>query len=289
MRVKYHYAWIIVFVTFFTFLAVQGARLSFGAFVEPWEKDFSMNRGTISLISTLSFIIYGISQPIIGRLVDKLGPRMILSVSTFVLGISFILTSFVNHPWQLFILYGIVISVGVGGASNVAATVVVTNWFNEKRGLAFGIMEAGFGAGQMLLVPGSLILIQWFNWKLTVVILGLILMVIVFPVILLLLRNHPGEMGLSPMGGFMKAEAESEQHTAHFSVWTVFCKKQFWFLILPFAICGFTTTGLMDTHLIPFSHDHGFSTSVTSAAVSVLAGFNIGDHYLRNCGRPLEQ
>lgn len=275
MRVKYHYAWIIVFVTFFTFLAVQGARLSFGAFVEPWEKDFSMNRGTISLISTLSFIIYGISQPIIGRLVDKLGPRMILSVSTFVVGISFILTSFVNHPWQLFILYGIVISVGVGGASNVAATVVVTNWFNEKRGLAFGIMEAGFGAGQMLLVPGSLILIQWFNWKLTVVILGLILMVIVFPVILLFLRNHPGEMGLSPMGGFMKAEAESEQHTARFSVWTVFCKKQFWFLILPFAICGFTTTGLMDTHLIPFSHDHGFSTSVTSTAVSVLAGFNI--------------
>ncbi|WP_332274577.1 MFS transporter [Bacillus velezensis] len=275
MRIKYHYAWIIVFVTFFTFLAVQGARLSFGAFVEPWEKDFSMNRGTISLISTLSFIIYGISQPIIGRLVDKLGPRMILSFSTFVVGVSFVLTSFVNHPWQLFILYGIVISVGVGGASNVAATVVVTNWFNEKRGLAFGIMEAGFGAGQMLLVPGSLILIQWFNWKLTVVILGLLLMVIVFPVILLFLRNHPGEMGLSPMGGFMKAEAESEQHTAHFSVWTVFCKKQFWFLILPFAICGFTTTGLMDTHLIPFSHDHGFSTSVTSAAVSVLAGFNI--------------
>lgn len=75
MRIKYHYAWIIVFVTFFTFLAVQGARLSFGAFVEPWEKDFSMNRGTISLISTLSFIIYGISQPIIGRLVDKLGPE----------------------------------------------------------------------------------------------------------------------------------------------------------------------------------------------------------------------
>ncbi|AHK48137.1 MFS transporter [Bacillus velezensis TrigoCor1448] len=275
MRIKYHYAWIIVFVTFFTFLAVQGARLSFGAFVEPWEKDFSMNRGTISLISTLSFIIYGISQPIIGRLVDKLGPRMILSFSTFVVGVSFVLTSFVNHPWQLFILYGIVISIGVGGASNVAATVVVTNWFNEKRGLAFGIMEAGFGAGQMLLVPGSLILIQWFNWKLTVVILGLILMVIVFPVILLFLRNHPGEMGLSPMGGFMKAEAESEQHTARFSVWTVFCKKQFWFLILPFAICGFTTTGLMDTHLIPFSHDHGFSTSVTSAAVSVLAGFNI--------------
>ena len=61
-----------------------------------------------------------------------------------------------ENRFQLFILYGIIVSLGVGGASNVASTVIVTNWFNEKRGLAFGIMEAGFGAGQMLLVPGSL-------------------------------------------------------------------------------------------------------------------------------------
>ena len=116
-------------------------------------KDFSMNRGTISLISTLSFIIYGISQPIIGRLVDKLGPRMILSVSTFVVGISFILTSFVNHPWQLFILYGIVISVGVGGASNVAATVVVTNWFNENADLLLELWRQGLAWVRCFLFP----------------------------------------------------------------------------------------------------------------------------------------
>lgn len=172
MQRTFHYAWIIVFVTFLTFLAVQGVRLSFGAFVEPWETNFSMARGTISLISTLSFVIYGLSQPLIGRLVDKWGARLILSFSTFLVGISIFLTAFVTHPWQLFFLYGIMVSLGVGGASNVAATVVVTNWFNEKRGLAFGIMEAGFGAGQMLLVPGSLLLIHLLNWKMTVVILG---------------------------------------------------------------------------------------------------------------------
>lgn len=86
---------------------------------------------------------------------------------------SIFFTYLVTSPWQLFILYGIIVSLGVGGASNVASTVIVTNWFNEKRGLAFGIMEAGFGAGQMLLVPGSLMMIHWFNWKVTVIVLGL--------------------------------------------------------------------------------------------------------------------
>ncbi|MDU0154925.1 MFS transporter [Bacillus cabrialesii] len=272
---RLHYAWIIVSVTFLILLAVQGVRLSFGAFVEPWEQQFSMDRGTISLISTMSFIVYGISQPIIGRLVDKLGARAVLSWSALLTGVSIFLTYFVTSPWQLFLLYGLGVSLGVGGASNVAASVLVVNWFSKKRGLAFGIMEAGFGAGQMLLVPGSLMLIHWFSWKLTVVVLGLLLMVIVFPAALLLLRNNPSEMNAEPIGGLAEAEKETASKTTALSVTGMFRMRQFWFLMLPFLICGFTTVGLMDTHLIPFSHDHGFSTTVTSAAVSLLAGFNI--------------
>ncbi|MCY7905930.1 MFS transporter [Bacillus inaquosorum] len=272
---RLHYAWIIVSVTFLILLAVQGVRLSFGAFVEPWERQFSMDRGTISLISTLSFIVYGISQPVIGRLVDKWGARAVLSWSALLTGVSIFLTYFVTSPWQLFLLYGLGVSLGVGGASNVAASVLVVNWFSKKRGLAFGIMEAGFGAGQMLLVPGSLMLIHWFSWKLTVVVLGLLLMVIVFPAALLLLRNNPSEKNAEPIGGLAEAEKETAPKTTALSVTGMFRMRQFWFLILPFLICGFTTVGLMDTHLIPFSHDHGFSTTVTSAAVSLLAGFNI--------------
>ncbi|WP_368651229.1 MFS transporter [Bacillus inaquosorum] len=272
---RLHYAWIIVSVTFLILLAVQGVRLSFGAFVEPWERQFSMDRGTISLISTLSFIVYGISQPVIGRLVDKWGARAVLSWSALLTGVSIFLTYFVTSPWQLFLLYGLGVSLGVGGASNVAASVLVVNWFSKKRGLAFGIMEAGFGAGQMLLVPGSLMLIHWFSWKLTVVVLGLLLMVIVFPAALLMLRNNPSEKNAEPIGWLAEAEKETAPKTTALSVTGMFRMRQFWFLILPFLICGFTTVGLMDTHLIPFSHDHGFSTTVTSAAVSLLAGFNI--------------
>ncbi|MDL9996624.1 MULTISPECIES: MFS transporter [Bacillus] len=272
---RLHYAWIIVSVTFLILLAVQGVRLSFGAFVEPWERQFSMDRSTISLISTMSFIVYGISQPVIGRLVDKWGARAVLAWSALLTGVSIFLTYLVTSPWQLFLLYGLGVSLGVGGASNVAASVLVVNWFSKKRGLAFGIMEAGFGAGQMLLVPGSLMLIHWFSWKLTVVVLGLLLIVIVFPAALLMLRNNPSEKKTEPIGGLVASEKDTAPKTTALSVTGMFRMRQFWFLILPFLICGFTTVGLMDTHLIPFSHDHGFSTTVTSAAVSLLAGFNI--------------
>ncbi len=71
-------------------------------------------------------------------------------------------------------------------------------------------MEAGFGAGQMLLVPGSLMLIHWFNWKVTVIVLGLFLAVIVFPIVILLLRNHPSEKNVQPIGGTQGGETKEE-------------------------------------------------------------------------------
>jgi sugar phosphate permease len=275
MRGKPHYGWVIVFVIFVAFLAVQGGRLAFGAFMEPWENDFSMDRGMTSLISTISFIIYGVTQPIIGRLVDRCGAKVILSFSTLLVGICFSIISFVTAPWQLFILYSIV-SIGVGGASNVVGTVLVVNWFNKSRGLALGILEAGFGFGQMLIVPGSLLLIHYFDWRVTILSLGLFLMVVVFPIVLMALKNHPSDKGILPFGGNTeKLVSFDEQEKKNTSIWAVFRMREFWFLMLPFLICGFTTTGLMDTHLIPYSNHHGHSTVVTSTAVSVLAAFNI--------------
>lgn len=273
---KLHYAWIILFVTFFALLAVQGIRLSFGAFIESWENELSLDRGTISLVSTLSFIIYGISQPIAGRLIDRFGARTILLYSTLLVGLSMLFTQWITSAWQLFFLYGVVASIGVGGASNVAATVLVSNWFNEKRGVAFGVLEAGFSVGQMVVVPAALFFIQWYDWKMAVAIFGFFLLVVIFPVLLFLLRNHPAEKNLQPIGG-AREEAEPSNRVPNDgapSVGSIFRSRNFWYLILPFFICGFTTTGLMDTHLIPFAQLCGFTTTVTGLAVGLLAAFN---------------
>ncbi|OLN22077.1 MFS transporter [Domibacillus antri] len=279
MKLQVHYAWIILLLSFFALLSAQGVRLSFGAFIQPWEEEFTTNRGIISLVAFISYVVYALSQPYVGKLVDRYGVRSVLSFSMLIIGLSTIVTFFVQNPWQLMIIYGVIASIGFGGASNVVSSVAVANWFVEKRGLAFGLVSAGTAGGQLLLVPLSLFFIGQFGWKDTVLIFGLFLTIVVFPILFLFMRTSPAEKKMRAYG---EKEREQSQYSGQkpetketLSFMQLLKKKEFLFLMIPFFICGVTTTGLMDTHLIPFAQLCGFSPSVTGAAVSLLAGFNI--------------
>ncbi|WP_413310057.1 MFS transporter [Bacillus sp. 1P10SD] len=276
---KIHYGWIILAVSFIGVLAAQGLRYSFGAFMTPWENEFSASRGTVSAISFISFLIFAISQPFIGKLIDQYGIKRIFVYSIILLGVTTILTFFAASIWQLIILYGVVSSLGFGGASGVTASMAVTKWFRKKQGLALGLVEAGFGAGQMVMVSASLYLINIYGWKHTVLFLGGFLLLFVFPVLGIFLKSEPADMGLKALGEDENQEKKLvhiEEITESMSKQSFLSSRGFWFLILPYFICGITTTGLMDTHLIPFAQSCGFSVAVTGTAVSLLAAFNTG-------------
>jgi MFS family permease len=277
MKRSFHYAWIVLLLAFIALLSAQGVRLSFGAFITPWEDEFHTNRSVISLISFISYAVFGLSQPYIGKLIDQHGVRKVHSFSILLIGLTTICTFFINSPWQLMILYGVVASVGFGGASNVAGSVVIANWFVEKRGFALGLMSAGTAAGQLLLVPFSLFLIEQFGWKHTVLLLGSFLTIVVFPLIFLFIRTSPSEKGTTAYGEVenTKLEIKKNEQKDSVSILKLFKTKQFLFLLLPFFVCGVTTSGLIDTHLIPFAQVCGFSPTLTGTAVSLLAGFNI--------------
>ncbi|WP_066393156.1 MFS transporter [Neobacillus mesonae] len=278
---KIHYGWVILAVCFIGVLAAQGLRYCFGAFMEPWEHEFTASRGMVSAISFVSFIVFALSQPVIGKLIDKQGVKRIFVYSIILLGVTTILTYFAQNIWQLLILYGVISSLGFGGASGVTASIAVTKWFHEKQGLALGLVEAGFGAGQMVMVSSSLFLINAFGWKSTVLILGGFLLLIVFPILALFLKSEPAEIGIKPLGAAGTAERPQQnpietKETPPVSKKRYLFHRGFWFLIIPYFICGFTTTGLMDTHLIPLAQSCGFSIAVTGTAVSLLAAFNTG-------------
>lgn len=277
-RLKVHYAWIILILTFLALLAAQGVRLSFGAFMAPWEHEFSANRSVISFIAFVSYIVFAISQPYVGRLIDKYGIRYILSCSILVIGFSTLLTFFTTNAVQLIIIYGVIASVGFGGASNVAGTMAVATWFADKKGMAMGLMSAGTAAGQLILVPLSLFLIDQLGWKTTVLVLGCFLIVFIFPLLLLFIRSNPADLHIEAYGARVSDNEKGRQKEAPkgtLSIFQLLKRKEFLFLMLPFFVCGVTTTGLMDTHLIPFAQYCGFTPGVTGAAVSLLAGFNI--------------
>ncbi|XID95573.1 MFS transporter [Paenibacillaceae bacterium WGS1546] len=276
-----HYGWIILLLAFLALLTVQGVRSAFGAFMVPWEHEFHATRSAVSLVAVISFIVYGISQPIIGYLIDRLGIRKVLSYSALIVGMSTLLMFFATSMWQLLILFGFFSSVGFGGASSVTASVAVTNWFHRRRGVALGAITAGMSAGQLVVVPLSLLLIERYDWRLAGLIIGAALVCIVFPLLYLLLRTHPSEKGLRPYGDTGERDSatlaapEAERRSRLGSSVTIVKSRSFWMLAIPYMLCGYTAVGLMETHLIPLAQHQGHSMHVAGATVSILALFNI--------------
>lgn len=277
MRSNIHYGWFILLLAFFALLSVQGVRLSFGAFMQPWEATFGVDRGTISAIAMVSFFVFGISQPIYGKILARFGMRHIFAGSALLIGLSLIGVRYATELWQVMVLYGIIASIGFGGASNVTASLAVTNWFVKRRGFAFGLMSSGSSFGQLLVVPASLWLITLVGWEMTSWIFGLAITLVIAPLLYLFLRNNPQDVGLAPYGADPAAnETAATVHVETAPVTLrVLLDRRFLFLALPFFVCGYTTTGLIDTHLIPYAHEHGFSTQTTGTAFSLLAAFNI--------------
>jgi MFS family permease len=284
-RRRLHYAWVVVAVAFVGLLTAQGARLSFGAFLGPWQSEFGTSRGSISLISTVSFLVYGVTQPLAGRLVDRVGTRAVLSGSAALVGVGLALAATARSPLELGLTYGLLASIGFGGASQVVASVAVTEWFIARRGLVFAVVEAAYGAGQILVVPAALVLVTTAGWRPALLVLAGLAAVLAAPLMLVLLRSRPADKGLEPYGGASvlvpqewAERADGDAGPARVRrppLSALLRRREFWGLALPFFVCGYTTTGMIDTHLIPLAHDHGYGTATTGTAVGVLAVFNV--------------
>ena len=282
-----HYAWTVLALCFLAILCAQGVRLSFGAFVRPWEEAFDASRGTITLIGSLSFLVYGGSQPFVGRAVDRFGIRRTLAASTVLVAVGMALSALAPGPLALALSYGVVASLGFGGASGVAASVAVTYWFTSRRGLAFALVEAGFAAGQLALVPLALVAVTAFGWRAALLGGAVLLAGVVAPVLWRRLRDRPEDVGLLPIGGPLPAavaEAEtvsgpggaSEPPSAEVvGLRGLMRSRGFWLLAAPFFVCGLTTTGFVDTHLIPLAQDRGIANATAGLAVALLPAANV--------------
>jgi sugar phosphate permease len=265
-----HYAWTVLGLCFLAILCAQGVRLSFGAFVRPWQEAFGASRGDVTLIGSLSFLVYGGSQPFVGRVVDRFGIRRTLVVASLLVAVGVAASAAARGVAWLAFTYGVVASLGFGGASGVAASVAVTYWFSVRRGVAFALVEAGFGVGQLLLVPLALALVAGIGWRETMVAAAVLLAVVVAPVLARWLRDRPEDLGLEPIGGPPVVESAPGGSGA-----ALVRSRGFWGLGAAFFVCGLTTTGFVDTHLIPLAQDRGIDRATTGVAVALLAAANV--------------
>ena len=285
-RTAFSYAWVILFVIFIGQMASFGMRSSFGAYISPWEIEFSASRTLVTSISTLNFIIFAISQPFVGRLNDYLGKGIVPIVSIFLLGTSLLLASRANQIWQVYALFGVGFSIGVAGCRDSVSGGIITNWFIKRRGFAFGLAMVGSALGQLILAPANLFFIEKFGWRTAMASLSIIIMIVVGPLFIFLLRSKPEEKGLKPYGYEEPADDEAKVDDAAsvtrktLPVLSIFKLKAFWAIAIPYFVCGFTDVGIIQTHLVPMSEGKGISTAFIALAFSLIAILNIGGSLL---------
>ncbi|MBI1728307.1 MAG: MFS transporter [Candidatus Rokubacteria bacterium] len=276
-RKRLYYGWIVLAAVVFVMLGASGIRAVFGVFIKPIEAELGWTRQQLSGAAALSLFVLGAVGPMVGWLADVWGPRRVLLLAATVLGAGTILASFVGHLWQMYASAGVLMAAGAGGLGIATTATVAARWFVARRGLILGILGGAMSAGQMIVVPLSMLLIGLYGWRASFLWLGVGILVLALPVILAFVRDDPADMGLKPFGAGPASGAAfgAVADTRRVPVSEAMQVPAFWLLASTFFVCGYTSNGLVLTHLVPHAAEHGFSEMHAAQALGLMGAMNI--------------
>ncbi len=195
-----YYGWIIVAVGLVSMAFWTGIRSSFSIFYVALLEDFPWSRGESAGVQSLALISYTILAPLVGGLIDRFGPRRVIVPGILVLSSGLILCGSIETLTQFYIFYGVVAGAGITCIAIVSYSAILAHWFEKKRGLASGIAVSGMGLGTFLLVPLSQHFISLWGFRLSFVLLGILVLIVLLPLNGIFLRHKPQELGLYPDG-----------------------------------------------------------------------------------------
>jgi sugar phosphate permease len=276
---RFHYAWVVLAVTFLTLLISAGVRATIGVLIVPLEQEFHWSRGTISVAASLGILLFGLMGPFAAGVLQAAGLRRTMSVTIGLLAALVAGATFITRPWQLVVLWGIGVGILTGTASLVMGTTVVNRWFVQRRGVALGLLSASGATGQLVFLPLQAWLVEQHGWR-TALLLVAGAATLLLPAILLLLRDRPADVGLAPYGGTVAddgpaAGASNPIAIAFAGLRRASRSRDFWLLFATFFICGSSTNGLIGTHLIPAAHDHGISEVRAAGLLAMMGVFDL--------------
>ncbi len=270
-RTTLFYGYVVVVAAFLVMAVSSGSIYSFSVFFAPLQQEFGWSRAVTSGAFSCYTIMQGLLSMGTGRLNDRFGPRLILTVCSIVFGAGFILMSRIEAVWQLYVLYGLFIAGGFSGAP-VPLMSTVARWFRSRRGMMTGVVMAGTGVGTMLMPPFANHLIETLAWRSSFVVVG----VIVIGVVLLaaqFLRRDPSSVALEPMGG-AAIERTDEAPTSGLPFSSARHTRQFWLLMLAFIGFGFALQSVM-VHVVIHAVGLGITSGSAAAVMTAIGGMGV--------------
>ncbi|MDE2063563.1 MAG: MFS transporter [Bradyrhizobium sp.] len=285
-RRNVHYGWVMVGVTFLTALVTAGAVGAPGVFIVPLQQEFGWSTAEISSALSIRFILFGLMAPFAAALMNRYGLRNITLSALLVVVSALVASLAMTKVWHLLLLWGVVIGIGTGMTALVLGATIAARWFSARRGLVVGIMTASTATGQLVFLPLLASITERMGWRVALSSVCVMLGVAAFAV-LMLMRDRPSDVGLRPFGdkGTEPLPAPPPSHApimaaALGTLRDVSQTRTFWILFATFFICGASTNGLVQVHLIPMCLDYGIPQV---QAASLLAAMGIFDFFGTIC------
>lgn len=273
---RMHYAWIVVAITFLVMLLTAATRATPSILILPLEQAFGWSRVTISAALSLNLALFGLMGPFAAATMLRYGIRRTVITVLITLASLVSLSSLMTEQWHLIAIWG----VGIGSLTGVTfmtlGATVVNRWFQDKRGLAMGVLTASSATGQLLFLPGLAYVVENYGWQNVVLIVSAALTVII-PIVIFLLPEEPANLNLNKYGADPSEPPKNEviQNNPIRLAFGVLLEsihsKAFWLLFFSFFICGATTNGYIGTHFIAMCGDNGLS-AVQGAGILALMG-----------------
>ena len=264
---RFFYGYIIILASFLIVLISWGSQYSYGVFFKPVLNEFDWSRAVTSGAFSINMILTGAFSILTGRIADRFGPRLVLTISGLIVGIAFILMSRVSAIWQYYLDYGVLLSIGLSGIV-VPLMSNVSRWFTRGRGLASGIVISGIGLGVLVMPQVANNLISTYDWRTSFIILGIVALILIVGFAQLLRRapvqktNTTREISSSETSG-------SNAQVQGLSTVQAMRTRQFWIICL---IALFLTYGVQTimVHIVAHATDIGYSASTAATILSAI-------------------
>jgi MFS family permease len=266
------YGYIVVGAALLIMAITYGAYNLFGVFFEPLLADFNWTRATISGALSLSWIMQGLLSIIMGRLTDRVGPRVVLTICGLLIGLGYLLMSQIGAVWQLYLFYGVIIGGGMGG-SWVPIVSTIARWFVKRRNLMTGIVLTGVSIGTLISPPVASRLISAYNWPTSYVMMGSIVLVAVIS-IAQLLRRDPTQTKQRPYGESKEEKQELVLETHAFSLREAVHTQQFWLASGMLFCFGFSVYTIV-AHIVLHAIGLGMSSTSAPNILATIGGLSL--------------
>ncbi len=274
-RPRFFYGWYLVGLMVVSMMLVYGIRNSFSVFFDPILGEFNWFRGSTAIMLSLNILVYGLTAPIAGSLVDRWKPRRVVFIGIIVLTLATFSCAFAEELWHFYLLFGVLVPIGTAFCGTPVLNPTLMNWFGKKRGLAIGLGQIGGGLSFVHSVIVEAVISQW-GWRPSFYVMAGILLVVLLPLYFIFFYYRPEDKRLVAYGTDEPADEtlveEVELPTKRdWTLGSAVRTPNIWLLVFSMFCYWGTGNYLVIAHQIKFAVDVGY-TSILAASVFALFG-----------------